>query len=158
MLDDEQLNRAYRYALALTGQRDDAHDLVQSGVTRLLERDCARVTDVLAYLMRTMRNLYFDALRRQQRVEWSPMENLENVPALDFRSLEQLVVDADEARRLMQMLEPAERELLYLWAVEGYTAEEIAQQCGVARGTILSRIFRMRQRLLALQTAPAVAP
>jgi len=44
-------------------------------------------------------------------------------------------------------LRPNEREALYLNAVEGYTAREIAKQTDMPRNTVLSLIFRARKKL-----------
>ena len=43
-------------------------------------------------------------------------------------------------------LNTVEREVLYYWAIEGMTAQEIADQIDVPRGTVLSRIYRIRKR------------
>ena len=51
----------------------------------------------------------------------------------------------------MAMLEPLERELLFFWAVEGCTAQEIADRTDSPRGTVLSRIHRLRQKILSQQ-------
>ena len=40
-----------------------------------------------------------------------------------------------------------ERELLYLFAIEGYTVQEIADDLGMKKGTLLSKIHRLKARL-----------
>jgi len=40
-----------------------------------------------------------------------------------------------------------EREILYYWAVEGMTAAQIATTLDSRRGTVLSRIHRLRTAL-----------
>lgn len=62
-------------------------------------------------------------------------------------SLEDMVIDEAELDQLWAQLEPLEREILLLWAVEEYTPSEIALQLAMPRGTILSRIHCLRQRL-----------
>ena len=49
---------------------------------------------------------------------------------------------------VIAVLEPMERELLFLWAVEGYTAQELADQTGAPRGTVLARLHRLRSKIL----------
>lgn len=39
-----------------------------------------------------------------------------------------------------------ESEVLYYWAIEGMTTQEIADQIDVPRGTVLSRLYRIRKR------------
>jgi RNA polymerase sigma-70 factor (ECF subfamily) len=44
-------------------------------------------------------------------------------------------------------LKPAEREILYLSAVEEYTTAEIAEMTGRPRGTVLSLLHRTKLKL-----------
>jgi RNA polymerase sigma-70 factor (ECF subfamily) len=46
--------------------------------------------------------------------------------------------------------------VLFLWAVEGYTIDEISRQTGTARGTLLTRLHRLRKRFASIGTANAV--
>jgi RNA polymerase sigma-70 factor (ECF subfamily) len=62
--------------------------------------------------------------------------------------LEDIVIAEHEVEAIMAMLEPLEHELLFFWAVEGYTAQEIADRTDSTRGTVLSRIHRLRQKIL----------
>jgi len=36
---------------------------------------------------------------------------------------------------------------MYFWAVEGYTTDELAEFLDISRGTLLSKIHRLRKRL-----------
>ena len=44
-------------------------------------------------------------------------------------------------------IDAGDREILYLWAVEEYSAAEIGHVLDVPRNTILSRVHRLRARL-----------
>ena len=44
----------------------------------------------------------------------------------------------------LNMLTPHEREILFLWAVEGFTVQDIANDLGIPKGTILSRLHRLK--------------
>jgi RNA polymerase sigma-70 factor (ECF subfamily) len=77
------------------------------------------------------------------------LDENDNQPVnIDPRVMEDIVIAEHEVAALMAMLEPLERELLYCWAVEGYTAQEIADWTDSPRGTVLSRIHRLRQKIL----------
>lgn len=143
---EAELNRLFRYGLALSGDRDTAYDLLQSALLRWLEAPVREVDDRLRYVLRIIRNLYFDRLRRDRRVQWVPLEDSEPVD-LDLAPLEQTLADTDEVAWLLADLSDAERELLYLWAVEGYTVDEISAHAQVPRGTLLARLHRMRRRI-----------
>jgi RNA polymerase sigma-70 factor (ECF subfamily) len=145
---EAELNRLYRYARSLARERSDAYDLVQGGLLRWLELASDDVDEPLSYVMRIIRNLHFDRVRREGRFDSTPLEDHEPVD-LDLAPLEQTLVRAEEAEWLLAELNDAERELLYLWAVEGYTIDEISVHVDAPRGTLLSRLHRMRRRLLA---------
>jgi RNA polymerase sigma-70 factor (ECF subfamily) len=60
--------------------------------------------------------------------------------------LAETVIQRADLKRVWGELGSAEREVLFLWAVEGYTIEEIAQQTDTPKGTLLTRLHRMRKR------------
>lgn len=149
---EPELNRLYRYALSLAGEPDSAFDLSQSALLRWLENPRADVDEPLRYVLRIIRNLHFDQRRREALLTWVPLSDAEPI-ALDLTSIEQTLVHADEIAWLLRQLGDAERELLYLWAVEGYTIDEIGAHTGAPRGTLLARLHRMRRRLTARRAA-----
>ena len=53
----------------------------------------------------------------------------------------------DILARAMESLDDDERALLVLKHVEGYTYDELAAQLGIPRGTVMSRLYRVRLRL-----------
>jgi RNA polymerase sigma-70 factor, ECF subfamily len=81
-------------------------------------------------------------------VQFEVLESAESQPSLE-RDLEETVVDAITATQIWNTLNPAEREVVFLWAVEGLSASEIADQLGEPRGTVLSRLRRLRMRVTA---------
>src|SRR5215470_187436 len=64
----DHLDRLYRAAWALTGSRDDAEDLVQETYARVLSRPrLLRNDDDLGYLLRALRNTFFNTVRAERR-------------------------------------------------------------------------------------------
>ena len=55
--------------------------------------------------------------------------------------------DRTELEWIWPSLSFMEREILFLWAVEGYSTDEVASQLDRPRNTVLSIIHRMRKRL-----------
>ena len=144
MSERTQLQLLYQYGLSLTRHADDAHDLLQGALERWLKQGGVSDTPE-AYIRKIMRNLYIDECRRKQCVAFEPLQ--ENAPVeLNEVSLEQQYMDSDITEQLLKQLNAAEREVLFLWAVMGYSASEIAQELGSPRGTILSRLFRVKKR------------
>ena len=79
-------------------------------------------------------------------VQFDRLEDPELYSHLE-ESLEQIIVDKLTIERVWQSLNSAEREVVYLWAVEEMTASEIALHLDLPRGTVLSRLFRLRKRV-----------
>jgi len=59
-------------------------------------------------------------------------------------------LELEDVRRAMHQLPDEQREALILIAVAGLPYEEVGMICGVAVGTIKSRVSRARQALQAL--------
>jgi RNA polymerase sigma-70 factor (ECF subfamily) len=52
--------------------------------------------------------------------------------------------------RAIERLAPGDAELVVLKHIEGWTYEELSASLGVPRGTVMSRLYAARQRLLTL--------
>ena len=150
MFDRDRLNRLYRYAFTLTCDESEAFDLVQDTVERCLKNPPHSTHALDAWARRILRNRFIDIKRRQSVVEELPASEAidTELVAIDVSSLEQVIIDQDQLRRIWAKLQPVEREILYYWAVEEMSAEEIADVMATRRGTVLSRIHRLRKRLM----------
>jgi RNA polymerase sigma-70 factor (ECF subfamily) len=145
-LGDEDFQRAYRYAIALTGERELAYDVVHTAVTQWLAAPTAKVENPLAYFLRIVRNTFLADQRRAAQMRWSPIEDVEAVIPADLRALEDVQLERAWLGRVWGDFTAAEREVLFLWAVEGYTVDEISAQTGAPRGTLLARMHRLRRK------------
>ena len=154
MLEEAQLQQLFRYGYALTRDRDAAYDLLQDAVEAGLRKAPRNAASVMRYLQRIMRNRYIDQYRHHHRFPTVSLEE-DALVSIDTRVLEDIVIAEQEIDNIMSLLDPLERELLYFWAVEGCTAREIAERTDSPRGTILSRIHRVRQKILRLRGAGA---
>ncbi len=155
-LKDADYQRAYRYAMALCGDRDMAYDVVHNAVANWLQAAPKNVLEPLGYFLRIVRNCFIADAKRAAMLRWTPLEDVAGVIATDMAPLEETFLQRAQLQRLWVDLGTAEREVLYLWAVEGFTIEEIAQQTATPKGTLLTRLHRMRKRFAepgALRTA-----
>ncbi len=146
-LTPEELQRLFRYGFSLTAQESDAYDLLHGAIERTMSRGVVPEHPV-RYLMRAMRNAHLDRARREQRAPHLPLEEAQMMDVSEH-VLENVAIAAVDLARMWETLKVEERELLHLWAIEEYTAREIAEQTQTPRNTILSRIHRLRQRLKA---------
>ena len=146
-LTENDYQRAFRYARALGADRDLACDLVQTAVVKGLSAARRDLKEPLAYLLTSIRHAFYSELKRVQSAALSTLDNLEGVIATDLQPLEDMVITQDALDQAWSQLSPAEREVLHLWAVEGYTVDEISTHTGIPRGTLLARLHRLRKRL-----------
>src|SRR5204863_9582657 len=117
-------------------------------------------TNFRAWLFKILTNTYINNYRRKQgRPQESSLEDTE-----DFFLYNQLTADsgervtdvedtvldqlgADSIQRAIDQLPPQFRTTVQLSDVEGLSYAEIAEATGVAKGTLMSRLFRGRRQL-----------
>lgn len=135
------------FARSLSGNRDVADDLVQE---TLLKAWAARTrfqagTNMRAWTFIILRNHYLSQMRRSRfRGDWDDLaaDRLLAAPAGQDKHVEL----SDMQRALLQLPQP-QREALILVGAGGFAYEEAAEICGVAVGTIKSRVARGRAAL-----------
>jgi RNA polymerase sigma-70 factor (sigma-E family) len=137
-------------AIALTGERADAEDLLQAALERLL-RNRRRVTfDTEAYLRRTLYNLAADGWRR--RGVWR-----RKIPLLRAEQAGSGAGDAtatvdlrDELVRLLLQLPPHQRAVIMLRYWEQLSEAEAAEVLGCTKGAVKSAASKGIRRLREL--------
>jgi RNA polymerase sigma-70 factor (ECF subfamily) len=145
---EDLLQRGYRFALSLTHEPMRAEDLLQDAWLSILSSGGPRH---VGYLFTAIRNRFFDLERRAKLLIVEPLgTNEEAVPdaePADILVEEKLRIDLLTLEQALGQLRPEEREALFLTAVEGYTAQEVAELTGRPRGTILSLVHRARLKI-----------
>ena len=124
-----------------------AYDLLQSSLEKLLKIESSAIENKQAYIRKTIRNQFIDIVRKQAKYNEEEFDEAVTYVDMDINSLENLVADKLDVEAIWQKLTPSEREIMYLWAVEGYTTNELSEMIGISRGTLLSKIYRLRKRL-----------
>jgi len=149
MFNKDELNKLYHYALSLTAQEDIAYDLLQGALERYLKKVPQSIDKPLAYIKTIIRNLFFDLERHKKVVPMISIESDEvaHIEPFEDRSMDDLLVNQQMVQQLTALLSSEENELLYLWAVEEYTAAEIAEIFQQPRGTVLSKLHRLKTRI-----------
>jgi len=144
------------FGRSLSGNRDTADDLVQE---TLLKAWAARKrfqagTNMRAWTFIILRNLYLSQMRRARfKGEWDDLvaERVLAAPASQDRHVEL----GDMQRALLHLPQP-QREALILVGAGGFAYEEAAAICGVAVGTIKSRVARGRVALESILSEGAL--
>ena len=145
--DRPRLNRFYQYCFALTRHEQDAYDLLQGAIEKLLTQSPKHTEIGDAYLYRIIRNTFIDQYRRQQRFDHEAFDEEQHSVDFDIATLESMTINNKHLNKLMAEINATEREILFLWAVEEYTTQEVADLLNIPKGTVLSRIFRLRKKL-----------
>lgn len=134
----------YRTALRVTGNPSDAEDALQTVFMRLLGLPALELTHSSEhYLRRAATNAAIDILRKKQSQRETPIEfSPEQIsPAKD-------ALLKESVRRALARLDPEDAQLFTLRNLEGYSYEELAAMFAIERGTVASRLHRIRQDLL----------
>ena len=145
-LDRKSLDKLYRYAYTLTANQADAYDLLHNAIEASLNRPSETTKKTIAYLRVIMRNRFIDEYRHHQSFPHEDIDDHSPV-SISESSLEDVVIASHDLAVLWKTLEPVDREVLFFWAVEGLSMREISEKLEVSRGTLLSRIHRLRKRL-----------
>jgi RNA polymerase sigma-70 factor, ECF subfamily len=138
------------FAISLTRDGDRSDDLVQDTILRAWNKreTFTPGTNLSAWLFTILRNAFYSEHRKRVREVEDPGGDQaarlttapDQVSKLELRDLQEA----------LQRLRPDQREALLLVAAEGMSYEDAAAVCGVAVGTIKSRVNRARTQLAAL--------
>ena len=144
---------AASFALAWTGNQEDALDLSQEAFVRAFR--AIRRFDVTRpfypWLHTILRNLCLNYLSRAARLYEVPLRDDIDHAGKDPGPL--AAVERNELRRGVwegiRRLGANDREILILREFQGLTYAEIAEVLDIPRGTVMSRLHAARQRLRA---------
>lgn len=138
LLDQYEL-LIYKFAYVRLGDRDLAMDCAQETFLRAFQNLQRGKPVNVQWLYRVARNLTTDEFRRQRR--HIPDTDLETVP--DLQASPEFPAAMSQA---FDQLSPDDRSLLYLVAVEGRDAVEIAEILGIRQTAVRMRLSRARER------------
>lgn len=130
--------------------RDEAVQILNTGfykvLTRLNHYDPAK--PFLPWLARIMTNTAIDHYRTELK---QPTGNeIINLEIQDTNTDIHSKLNYEDLIKIIQTLPPSYRTVFNLFAIDGYTHEEISQQLGISVGTSKSNLFKARQKLRSL--------
>ena len=153
------MDALYNFAFKMTGDSDDANDLVQETYMRAFRffDKFENGTNCKAWLFRIMKNTFINVYRKEskspEKVDYEEIENFyENIKAsnTDDAHLEKDIYDNlldDELTKAISTLPEDFRTVILLCDIEGFTYEEIADFVDAPVETVRSRLHRARKML-----------
>lgn len=144
------LERAYRLARRVLGNREDTEDLVQDAAVRAWERlaQFDRSRAFAPWFLRVVWNL---ALRRRVHVVRRTHEPIDEAPGLGRDGGAATAVDRSAFWQAFEAavaaLPPRQRAIVMLFDVDGYSGAEIAQLLDVSPETVRWHLHQARKTL-----------
>jgi RNA polymerase sigma factor (sigma-70 family) len=133
------------FAYVLSGDPDDAQDIVQAVFGRLLRLERFEASDPVAYARRAITNEFVERRRRSAR--WLRVVRLSRADLRNVESPETTVAERDVLLRAFGVLSPRERAVVVLRYYEGWDDDAIASTLGCAHGTVRSLLSRAMTKL-----------
>ena len=148
----EHLGAMRAFAMSLTRNSALADDMVQDALVKAWSKieSFEPGTNMRAWLFTILRNTYYSHHRKARRevadVDGVMADSLAQKPDHDGR------LQMRDFNTAFDQLNDEQREALVLVGAAGFSYEEAAETCGVAVGTIKSRVNRARSRLAELMS------
>ena len=143
-------NKLYRLALSITGNRQDAEDVVQDTLLNALKKkdDGEQIDNWAAYCYRSTRNIAIDkiSLKANQQEAWD-----ERYDEADAEVSAQEKLEEEEhlllLERYIQRLPEKQRTIFQLIEVEELNYKEIAEAMNISEEQVKVNLFRTRQKI-----------
>jgi RNA polymerase sigma-70 factor (ECF subfamily) len=151
----------YNYALRMTGNTEDAKDLLQETFLKAYRfwDKFEQGTNLRAWLFRIMKNTYINVYRKEakepDKVDYNDIENYYDLirdQNSDDNDLQTKIFGQlldDDVSTALESLPEEFRTVVILCDIEGLSYEEIAEFSQIPVGTVRSRLHRGRKLLYA---------
>lgn len=139
------LDNLRRFAFSLTGEKQDAYDLLQETIVRLLEKGVPDDANTRKWAFRVCKNIWLDQLRANKvRRQWAEAKIVEVEGSQDGQKVADDHMELEEVRKIMAELPNDQSAIISLVAVEGFSYKEAAAMMDIPVGTVMSRLSRAR--------------
>jgi RNA polymerase sigma-70 factor (ECF subfamily) len=140
-------------AYRITGNVEDAEDVLQTVFARLLSRSDPLEPEVVrpGYLQRAAVNAALDIIRSRRAGQSRPLDDVEHELVGKSEQRPDLMENHTELKSWLRVtlarLSVRAAEAFVLKCIEGYTNEEVAQFLGTSPGTVAVTVHRARKQL-----------
>jgi len=141
--------RLWRYCLVLAANQEQAKDLAQAACLRAIEKEDLYTTDTALdrWLFRIAKNIWLNELRSaavRGNGGMAPLDELEL--ADNSENPERFTMNKEIVLGVLSLPE-AQREIVALVYIEGYSYRETADLLEIPIGTVMSRLSAARHKL-----------
>ena len=146
------LPKLRRFALVLTLNQADADDLTQAGIERALTRahQFKPEARLESWIFKIMQNMWIDKKRSEARKgAHIDVEAIVDIAGEDGRKTTSINAMMGDVRESITNLPDEQRLVVGLILIEGQSYKEAAEIIGAPIGTIMSRLSRARQQIMA---------
>lgn len=153
------LAAAYNLACWLSGNDQDAEDIVQEATLRAFKFfGSFKGDNGYTWFLAIVRNTFYTQLPQKRKQEHTTIFD-EEIHAGSSEALnpEVILLKYADSKRLKEALEelpPEYREVIVLRELEELSYKEIAELIGIPIGTVMSRLARARKRLQQQLSSP----
>lgn len=156
----ELLPNMRAFAMSLAGQSDIADDIVQEALMKAWANfdSFKEGTNLKAWLFVILRNEFYTHYRKHRR---EIQDTNSRVEQLVSHAEQDAHLNMSDFKKALLQVSEDQREALILVGASGFSYEEAAEICGVAVGTIKSRVNRARRhlsKLLSIESAVEFGP
>ena len=143
-LYQQYYRKMYGVCLRYANDKDDAQDILQEGFIRVFGKlDSFRGTGSLeGWIRRIMVHTSIEYYRRKSRYFMVDIEAATREADIEMDALAQM--GREEILQQIQALPPGYRTVFNLYAVEGYTHQEIGEMLNISEGTSKSQLSRAK--------------
>jgi RNA polymerase sigma-70 factor, ECF subfamily len=146
------------FGMSLTARPDRADDLVQETLMKAWHHHDSYQpgTNLRAWLFTILRNEFYTHIRKRRR----EVEDADGVyaGAVAVSGGQESHLEMAELQVALAQLPDDQREAIVLVGASGFSYQEAAEICGVAVGTVKSRVSRAREKLALLLGGDGPAP
>lgn len=142
-----------QYAVSLTMNLDDAEDLLQDTYLKVIQNENSykEDTNLKAWVITIMKNTFINNYRRKQRSkvfidQSEDLFYLSNSVSSKEDNADMHLYYTEINKKIQEKKE--EQKKPFEMFIDGYKYQEIADEMNISIGTVKSRIFFMRKRLM----------
>ena len=153
--------KVYGVACGIVGSRDDADDIAQQVFAKVHSaiRSFEGRSSLYTWVHRITVNECYGFLRKKRSFIFVEGRKGDDSLSVDMQKTpdpsptsETRVIQRDFVHKLLSRVPAADRQLLLLHELEGYSAAQLAAATGINTNTIKTRLLRTRRKLLAAPT------